>query len=290
MEIVNIFFVRRNTTEYPYLVTKALAVNGTRCEQTQWRVPVNRDGILVGFKYVADGVKPTADSVKVLKLVDTQNNEIFYAAIPDTSDESAWSAAANSLPSAPVAMPAVTLPTIFVESEGCPDPADGSLISYSTFTQALVGSQVYVANATKNGTPEAALSDSGYSSLANLITAAAAAWTGYSSVTNPSGNKVLIKSTTALTGSVSVEIRNYFESVADAALVSGHHYTLDAVINGIALPQIVGVADGATSTIAVLANANPYWARYGKYSVVANKIRLVAYNFVDTAVLTLVEV
>jgi hypothetical protein len=289
MNIVSIFYVRRNNTEFPFLVVKAIAADGTRCETTEWRVPVQRDGRHVGYKYVSgDQAKPSADSVKVLRLRDTFNNELFYAAIPDTADESAWTAAVNS----GTAMPTVTLPVIFVEETGCADPADANNYSYFTYTQALVGAQVYVANASKNGTPEAtpAGNDAGFASLAALITAAAAAWTGYSSVTNPAGTKVLVKSTTAVTGSVSVEIRNYYESAADAALVAGHHYTLDATINGVKLPQIVGVADGALATIAALANANAYWARFGVYSVVANKIRLVAYNNVDTAVLTLIEV
>jgi hypothetical protein len=289
MKIVDVFLVRRNNTEYPYLVPKGMAVDSSRVITTEWRVPVHRDGIHVGYKYVqAGGVKPSADSVKVLRIEDTASNELFYAAIPDTSDESAWKSAVNACCDTPVAMPAVTLPVIFVEETGCPDAADSNNYSYFTFTQALVGNQVYVAYATKNGTPEPALSDSGYASLAALVTGAAA-WTGYTT-TNPSGTKILVKSTTALTGSVSVSVRNFFESAADAALVAGHHYTLDATINGVILPQLVGVADGSTTTIAALANANPYWAQFGKYSVVANKIRLVAYNNVDTATLTLVEV
>jgi hypothetical protein len=289
MKVVNIFFVRRNTTEYPYLVTKAVSADGTRVEQVQWRVPVHRDGIHVGFKYVADGAKPSADSVKVLKLVDTLNNEIFYAAIPDTADESAWANAVNSCCDEPVNMPAVTLPEIFVEEEACAD-ADGNY-NYFTFTQALGASQVYVGSATKNGALQPALSDAGYTSLANLVTAANTAWTGFElGVTNPAGTKVLAKSASAVSGSVSVEVRNYYESAADASLASGAHFTLDAVVNGVALPKLTGVADGALATIAALANANPHWARFGKYSVVSNKIRLVAFNNVDSAALTLTEV
>lgn len=287
MKIVNIFAIRRNNTEYSQLQVLAVNAEHAVVDTVQWRVPVGQDGVLVGFEYQADGPKPSDDSLKVLRLKDTLNNEFYYAAIPDTASADAWRDAVNSCCDTPVDMPAVTLPDIFVEEAGCAD-ADANY-NYFTYTVALGAGQVYVASGSKNGTALAATPKDGFASLGALKTWADSNWNGQYTMT-VSGTKVTLTSADATTGSITVEIRNYFESAADAALTSGNHYTLDGVVNGVALPKITGEADGALTTIADAANANPYWAQWGKYSVVATKVRLVAYNNVDSATLTLTEV
>lgn len=290
MKQVNIYAVGRNTVQFDYLEQIAVNAETAYVATTQWRVPVVEGGRHVGYKYVADGAKPSDDSVKVLRIHDKGNNEIYYAAIPDSSSAQAWVDAVNSCCDEPVNMPAVTLPTVDIEESVC-ENADGDL-EFFVYTQALVGNQVYVGNASINGTKQPALAAAGYATLGAFITGAAA-WTGFTGgVTNPSGTKVLAKITgpSSATAGLSVEIRNFYESGADAGLTSGNHYTVDATINGVALPQYVGGADVALATVVAALNALPAWSRFGVYSVVSNKIRLVAYNNVDSATITLTEV
>jgi hypothetical protein len=290
MKQVNIYAVGQNAVQFDYLELIPVNAENSYVAITQWRVPVIEGGRHAGYKFVADGAKPSDDSVKVLRIHDRTSNDIFYAAIPDSSSAQAWVNAVNACCDEPVDMPAVTLPVIDIEESVCAN-ADGDL-EFFVFTQALVGNQVYVGNASINGTKQPALSAAGYSSLANFVTGAAA-WTGFTGgVTNPAGTKVLAKITgpSTATAGLSVEIRNYYESGADAGLTSGNHYTVDATINGVALPQYVGGADVALATVVAALNALPAWARFGVYSVVSNKIRLVAYNNVTSATITLTEV
>lgn len=290
MKQVNLYVVRRNAVDFDYLEQIPVNAENAYVEVVQWRVPVVEGGRHVGYKYVADGAKPSDDSVKVLRIVDKGNNELFYAAVPDSSGAQAFVNAVNACCDEPVDMPSVTLPTVDIEEQVCAN-ADGDL-EFFVYTQALAAGQVYVGSASINGTKEDALSAAGYASLAAFITGAAA-WTGFTGgVTNPAGTKVLAKITgpSSATAGLSVEIRNYYESGADAGLTSGNHYTVDATINGVALPQYVGGADVALADVVTALNALPAWSRFGVYSVVSNKIRLVAYNNVTSATLTLTEV
>jgi hypothetical protein len=283
MQFVGLYIVRRNTREYNRLQKVLVNTLQAVVECTQWRVPVSVDGVHTGFKYVADGPKPSDDSVKVLRIKDVQNNELYYAAIPDASTAQAYADAVNSSAASPVSMPAVSLPVIYSEEAAVKD-SNGNYV-YFTYTQALAAAQVYVLSGSKNGKALPAAPDAGFADLASLKTWADSNWnTSYTMTV--AGTKVTITANDATSGSVSVTVRNYYESAAPTAISAGHHYTLDAVVDGVALPQIVGADNGALSTLAAAANANPDWAQYGRYSVVSSKVRLVAYSEVGTASLT----
>lgn len=283
MEQVSIFCIRRNTQEFQNLVAILVSVANTVVDTVQWRTPYVREGLKTGYHYInASLAKPSDDSTKVIRLKDIRSNEFYYAVIPDTADASAYANAANSLPSSPVAMPAVTMPFEFIAEAACKDVSGN--YNYFTYTQALVGNQVYLAYASKNGTLLTAPQDQGFASLAAFLTWAQTNWTAYT--VTVTGTQVNLAANDALLGSISVEIRNYFESAAPSAVSAGHHYTLAAVINGVAMPTLVGGDNAALQTLADAANADVNYVQWGRYSVVAGKIRLVAKNSVDTAVIT----
>jgi hypothetical protein len=273
MKSIKAVVVRHNTVEYPTGLGASIPADNTAVEGTYWRIPVVSGGVFSKYIYRADaGTKPTPDSVKVVRVRNIISNDTWWVVVPDNGSYATFADLIGVCCDDSTTMPAVTIPDVIVEEQGCAD--DDGNYHYSAVTSALGSGEVYVGSATLNGAALTALSAVGYASLAAFETAAEAAWTPATITID--GNKVTLNTATGTTGSLYVGKRKYFESNAPGALTSGQHYTLAATINGVALANIVGVADAALSTIATAANANAAYAAFGVWSVTGGKVRLVS--------------
>lgn len=246
-----------------------------KVDQLYWLVPVLVRSVPYYYKPVISTTKPTADSVNSVRIKDTRTGFTYYVALTDSAKITDFSDACNACCDAVTPLPAVTVPNVLEEQAGCLD--SGNNYNYFTLAPALQSGEVYYAYGSKNGvafTP--AYQNQGYADVASFITWANANWSAYGTFSNPAGQKVNLATSNGVSGFIKLVRSKYFESNAPTALVSGHHYTLNATLDGAVLPTITGVADGALSTLATLANADATWSSYGTWSVVANKVRLVS--------------
>ncbi len=108
---------------YPNGITKQIPVAGTEIVASFWRIPVTLGNRLIGWnKLVAtDATKPTADSVKALRVKAADNTEYEFA-ITDSDNVSSSSPVnqfaylANGLGGSLPTMPTVTIPTPILQT------------------------------------------------------------------------------------------------------------------------------------------------------------------------------
>lgn len=273
MKPIKAVVVQHNTVEYPSGKNASIPAENTEVEGTYWRIPVVSGGVFLKYIYRADdGSKPTVDSVKTVRVRNIISNDTWWVAVPDNGSYQTFADLIGVCCDDSTTMPAVTIPDVVIEEQGCAD--EDGVYHYIAVTSALGSGEVYVGSATLNGAALASLSDAGFASLGAFETAAEAAWSP--ATITVSGTKVTLNTATGITGSLTVVKRKFFESNAPAALTSGQLYTLAATINGVALANIVGAADAALSTIATAANANAAYAAFGVWSVTGGKVRLVS--------------
>lgn len=280
--------VRENNFEYGQGTMKAVDCGNTTVMGTYWRKPITGSGVFSGnYEYISTApavVKPSADSQKVIHVKNDISQDDFYIAIADNGSDELFNDRCNSCCDDVTAMPAVIVPDPIVEETACPDVDDNR--SFFSITRALVAGEIYDFVATIDGVALLATQNEGFASLAAFETWADTNWAP--SDISLSGTKVTLTSATAVTGSIQTIIKKYYESNVPGALGGGQAYTLNATVNGVALTAIVGAADAALTTIATAANADATYASYGKWSVVAGKIRLVSSNAVSaTLVVTI---
>ncbi len=269
--------LRKNLENYPEGHLQGVDCENMAVLQTYWRVPITGRGTFNGnYRWVMVGVdvaKPTVDSVKALHLKDRLTQDDYYVALTDGGSVDDFVSRCNACCDDVTAMPTVVIPEVVTEEIVCPDEDDNR--NFFTITRALEAGEIYDFQASIDGellTP--ATQDEGFASLAAFETWADANWGPNTFAV--SGTKVTMTSATAESGSIATIIKKLYESNAPAALGAGELYTLAATINGVVLTPIVGIADAPLADIATAANADATYASYGKWSVVAGKVRLVS--------------
>jgi hypothetical protein len=287
MKTVFARILQKNNNQYFDCVHKEHinAGDGTITEGIYWFIPKIRKGRLVNYTPVISAVKPTQDSVKAIRVRDTLSNTVYFAALLDAAAATDFSDIANGCCGAANAMPDVVVPDVLLEEDGCGNAVDGYL--YFDVPPALQAGETYIAFGSAGGAAFAPVWDAaGFDSLAAFKAWANANWNGYGVFDVLNATKVTFVSATQTTGFVKLVRAKYFESGVPAAVGAGTHYVGNAVIDGVAMPQVVAANNAALSTLATALNANATWAAYGKYSVVGGKIRLVS-RTAQTAVITI---
>lgn len=269
--------VRKNAYDYNCLHQESINCEMAVSEGFYWRIPTTKGGVHTGFIYRKSETKPTADSVKTIRVRDRADGTIYYVAVADDANDQVFNDACNACCDAVEPLPTVTLPDIIIEEEGCADE-DGDY-NYIAYTQEEPGAgEVYRLSGSVNGEPLPAAPAEGFASLADLATWADANWaTGDLDGVTIEDNKVILHAgASGKTGSINVTVGQYFESNAPGALALGENYHMTATVNGDVLTPLDTADDAALSTMATLANATAEYAAYGTWSVVGGKVRLVA--------------
>lgn len=284
MNIIPCLVLRQDNFNYPLGVAQGVSEQHITAKSVYWRQPIVGSGLFTGnYKWIlayGDNVtKPTADCVKALHLRNDVSGTDIYVALTDGGGVNDFTSRMSACCDAVTPMPAVTIPDPIVEETACPDADDNR--NFFTVTRVLAAGEVYDFVATLDKVPLLATQNEGFASLAAFEIWADANWAPAG--VSIAGLKVTLTSATATTGSIQTNIKKYYESGAPGALGGGQHYHLAATVNGTVLAPIDGAADAALSTVAIAANADVTYASFGKWSVVAGKIRLVSANATSAA-------
>jgi hypothetical protein len=271
--------LRKNSYDYDCLHQESILCEHAVVEGMYWRVPITSRGVLTGYQFRKATTKPTPDSMRAIRVRDELKGTTFYVAVADDGDEQDFTDACNACCDTVEPMDTVAFPTILIEEAGCADE-DGNYSFFAIVPTPPPAGSVYKLSGSVNGVALPAAPAEGFATLADLETWADANWsTGdLDGVTLTGGKVTLNAGPTGKTGAIFVNVEQMFESNAPGALTSGDHYHLAATVNGEVLTALNGVADAALSTVATLANATAAYAKYGVWSVVAGKIRLVSTN------------
>jgi hypothetical protein len=279
--------IRMNNREYDGVVVKNINCGNFKIAGPYWRVPV-QDLIYpsqIKFEY-RDGsdAKPSADSVRVIRVSDNIGNSDYWAVVGDTQGIEQFTNRCNECCGTETAWPVVAIPAVFIEDQACSSDA-GALVIFTIVDGDAPAGQVFTPNASFDGVPFApAASPDGFATVAAFITWAGTNWTGVTWANDAiaSGRKVSFTKagqTGSHTGSISMELKAKFDSNAQSAATK-----LDVIANGVTYPRITA-ADNASLVVA--ANADAALSLLGTFSVITgNKIRLVS-KTVTTATLTL---
>lgn len=269
--------LRRNSYDYDCLHQESILCGSAVAEGLYWRVPIIGGGVHSGFRFVKQDTKPTADSVRAIRVNDKENGIIYYVAIADGGTAELFTDACNACCDTVTPMATVALPAIIIEEIGCID-GDGNYSYFANVPAAPGAGNKYTLSGSVNGVALPAAPAEGFDDLAALETWADTNWsTGdLDGVTLVGGKVTLNAGPTGLTGMINVGVSSFFESNAPGALAGGEKYVTNATINGAVLPTVNGVADAALTTIDDLLNANASYAAYGVWSVVGGKLRVVS--------------
>lgn len=271
--------LRKNSYDYNCLHQESINCENAVSEGVYWRIPTSKNGIHTGFVFRMSATKPTPDSVKSIRVRDRSSGVVYYVAIADNGNDQLFTNACNACCDDLEPMATVALPDIIIEEPGCPNDEGDYL--YRTYVDPTPeAGEVYYLNGAVNGAALPAAPAEGFASLADLKVWADANWAAgdLNGVTLDGGTVILDAGPTGTTGFISVTKSKFFESNAPGALTSGDYYHLEATVNGEVLTPIDGAVDAALSTVAAAANATAAYAKYGTWSVVAGKIRLVSEN------------
>jgi hypothetical protein len=279
-KVVTATIVRYNQIEYGSTPrVEAVPADKYKSEGLFWRVPIaDGTGILTGYAYTKDAAKPTADSCRVLRVYITNTTDTYWLAVPDDAapdifDQLANECCGDTIP----AMPAVTVPDVFIEEKPCPD-ANGNYV-YFAITDVAIAPQVYQLQLVANGavvTP--APPAEGFATLADLVTWATANYGDYGTWTNPAlTTKVVLTSAPnsvkpVKSGVISITIATSFDSNAAPSLAAGEQFSLVVTADGITYPAVTGAA---LADVVTAAQANAALSTLGQYAAITgNKIRL----------------
>lgn len=173
---------------YPNGISKQIPVAGTEIVNSYWRIPVTQGNRVIGYnKLVAtDATKPTADSLKVLRVKASDNTEYEFAITDDdnvstTTPANQFAYLANGLGGSLPVMPTVTIPTPILQSGTQSSSSTGRVFVFA-FPANPLGLLYAIPYPWFNGVaPVAAYAPAGITTAAQFVTWAntAAKWPMY---------------------------------------------------------------------------------------------------------------
>jgi hypothetical protein len=192
--------LRKNQYDYP---ADCVHSEGIPCtaqpEVTGWYIPNIAGGRLnsYDFRIGSETVKPQPDAIKVLRLRDRQNGNVYFIPIADAANGQLFNDACNACCEAVAPLAAVTIPVPQIEVTACWDQATGKYLVY-TYAVPLSGALVYKPRGSQNNvyfTP--ASPGGGFATVALFITWANTNWSAYGVWSNV-GQMVKLSVNTAL--------------------------------------------------------------------------------------------
>lgn len=177
----------------------------------EWWIPKISGGRLVGYdrflgNSAANSARPQSDAIKTLRIVNLENNDTLWVVIDTNDDDTLFVSNCNGCCGSTPVMPTVTLPAAIVEECICKDD-NGNYVFDFPLPQNLNALNYTILGATVNGTALSALSGSGYSSAAALLSAVSSAYSAVGTWTLTNTSKTLhLVSTTAACVNVAVTL------------------------------------------------------------------------------------
>jgi hypothetical protein len=152
---------------------------GTLTEGLVWFVPVIVKGRLKNYRPVIQTAKPTADSVRAVRVKDTETGNTYYLALGDAALDTDFSTICNACCSATSNnLPAVTVPNPLLEEYGCTNATTGNY-EYVYVAPSLVAGEVYRAEGSLEGVAFTGALAGGHASVAAFVTWANTNWSAY---------------------------------------------------------------------------------------------------------------
>lgn len=140
-----------------------------------WLVPVVKGGILQHYKQDIAATKPTIDSIRAVRVRDTESRTDYFVGVADAGTAADVIAKCQECCETATALADITIPKVYAEETLCGNDTDG----YTLVQQipALGAGQNYKVYGSKNGvafTPD--LYANNYASLADVVTAMTTNW------------------------------------------------------------------------------------------------------------------